>query len=209
MEGCLDPLDELNRLASNASTSDALAASRRPSPEEIKRWQQLFNYSATEALALITQQRLDITRPRIPTSHWELVREEREALGYDREAYEHELQLCSLLENQSTTIQGMGTDLKQKEGEVLVLFRLGGLLNNLKDVQNVVGEEEPVQEVTATTDPYGWNRVQFCAVSGRAKKKIDAYLSTRHVIKKRESGQNAPQVEHSHRDSTLPQFMPG
>jgi len=38
-------------------------------------------------------------RERITDDHWELVRTEKEALGYDREAYEHNLSLLPVLKS--------------------------------------------------------------------------------------------------------------
>lgn len=65
--------DELQRLATNATSYDSVAGSD-PEPTEIKRWQSLFHYSRQEAYYLIKLQRDDINRTRISNDHWDLVR---------------------------------------------------------------------------------------------------------------------------------------
>jgi hypothetical protein len=49
-----------------------------------------------------------------------LIKDEKEALGYDREAYEHSLQLPKVFKVQSASIPLPGG-----EGEMILLFRLG------------------------------------------------------------------------------------
>lgn len=80
--------EELERMAQAASASDAQASKDFPTDEQIGRWQKLFNYTRREAFNLIKAQRSDLTRSRITDEHWELVREEKEGMGHDRETYE-------------------------------------------------------------------------------------------------------------------------
>jgi hypothetical protein len=69
---------------------------------------------------------------RISDDHWELVRTEKEALGYDREAYEHNLQLLKVFKDHTVFIPASGMD-----GEMMLLFRLGGLLDSAEKVKEI------------------------------------------------------------------------
>jgi hypothetical protein len=86
----MDPFAELERMALNAQPE---ANNEEPSEEEVTRWQRLFHYSRSEATDLIQEHRSNISRQRVSDEYWELVREEKEAQWYDREAYEHDLEI--------------------------------------------------------------------------------------------------------------------
>jgi hypothetical protein len=83
---------ELERMALAASSSDALESESFPTDVQMARWQKLFGYTRREAFDLIKAHRADLTRTRISDEHWELVREEQEGRGGDRETYE----VCSM-----------------------------------------------------------------------------------------------------------------
>lgn len=164
----MDPLAELERMAANATATSP----DPPTEASISRWRQLFQYTRAEATALITAHRADVTRAQIPDSHWALVREEREAAGYDREAYEHALQLKDVLDAQSTVVH-------DAEGKAWSLVRLGGLLGSAEKVRDVAGlGEVPVVEE-------GWNEmgvVRFVMVDEEAKRKIDSWVEMQQVL---------------------------
>jgi len=63
------------------------------SDSAITRWQRLFCYTYAEAISRIEQHRSNFSRERMSDEHWEIVRCAKEADGYDREAYEHEIEL--------------------------------------------------------------------------------------------------------------------
>ncbi len=86
-----------------AANADALS-DEDPSEEDIERWVSLFKYNYLEAYQLLKAHRSDITREPITDSHWELIRADRAAAGYDREGYEHSLTLKDVLKSQSTVI---------------------------------------------------------------------------------------------------------
>ncbi|KAF2122117.1 hypothetical protein BDV96DRAFT_594043 [Lophiotrema nucula] len=169
--------EELERMATAAGAADAQIADESPKPDAIARWQKLFNYNPMEASSIITAQRADLTRPRITDEHWDLVRAEKEAVGYDREAYEHSLQLGDILKKQSATIPMKGAD-----GEVMFMFRLGGLLDSVEKVKEVAGLEEVPVEKEA------WGEMgpaKFCFVSKNAQGKIEEWLQQQRVEEKR------------------------
>lgn len=60
--------------------------------EQVTRFQQLFAYTYTQAKTALHQYRDSISRQLISNAHWEIVRDEREAQYYDREAYEYAME---------------------------------------------------------------------------------------------------------------------
>ncbi|OAK95010.1 hypothetical protein IQ06DRAFT_284998 [Phaeosphaeriaceae sp. SRC1lsM3a] len=166
--------EELERMAIAASANDAQIANQYPTPETIGRWTRLFGYSHMEAVRLIGDQRADVTRERITDDHWNLIKDEKEALGYDREAYEHSLQLPKVFKGQSATIPTTGGD-----GELMLLFRLGGLLDSPEKVKEIAGLEDlPVVRE-------GWSEmgvVKFCVVDKDAQRKLEEWLAQKAVL---------------------------
>ena len=115
-----------------------------------------------------------VTRERITDDHWALIQEEKEALGYDREAYEHSLQLPKVFKAQSAVIPSGATD-----GEMMLLFRLGGLLDTPEKVQQVAG----LEHLPAVRDGMNENgMVRFCAVDKAAQKKLEEWLTQQAVL---------------------------
>lgn len=183
---------ELERLAQAAEAADAQLASEYPSQDTIQRWQQLFGYTSQEAVQLIGAQRGDgrfcrthqvaswgvlivvfvVTRERITDEHWELIKAEKEAAGHDRESYEHSLQLKNVFSSQSASIP-------HPDGGLVLLFRLGGLLNSAKKVQEVAKLVElPVEQE-------GWSErgpVKFVMVDEDAKRKLEEWLTQQSVL---------------------------
>ncbi|KAJ4365856.1 hypothetical protein N0V83_008478 [Neocucurbitaria cava] len=170
--------EEVERMATAASADDAQLASQYPTPETVERWTHLFGYSYMEAVKLISDQRGDVTRERITDDHWALIKDEKEALGYDREAYEHSLQLSQVFKGQSASIPaGGGSD----DDDMMFLFRLGGLLKTPEKVKEVAGLEElPV--VREGTNEMGV--VKFCVVDKDTQKKLEEWLTQHSVLQK-------------------------
>lgn len=140
-----------------------------PSEENIERWVSLFKYNYLEAYQLLKAHRSDITREPITDEHWELVRADREAAGYDREAYEHSLTLKDVLKSQSTVIH-------DADGLRWTLYRLGGLLESGDKVKEICGlEKEP--KVTEGQGENGY--AKFVWVDDASAKKIEIGLRDR------------------------------
>ncbi len=59
----------------------------------ITRWQQLFCYTRSEAISHIQEHRSNYSRERVSDEHWKMIQCVKEANGYDREAYEYEIEL--------------------------------------------------------------------------------------------------------------------
>ncbi|KAI0529949.1 hypothetical protein GGR58DRAFT_518840 [Xylaria digitata] len=81
----MDFLNELESLAEVATRQSEQPD--EPCHNDIKRWQSLFGLSYSQALQEIQNHRSDLSRPRVSESHWEIVRAEKEAQGFDKEAY--------------------------------------------------------------------------------------------------------------------------
>lgn len=175
-------------MAQAARATDAQIASQYPAREAIERWERLFGYSHMEAVRLIGDQRgdgkhvpaqvfrlpytnLEVARERITDEHWTLIKDEKEALGYDREAYEHSLQLPSVFKGQSASIPVAGSE--------MLLFRLGGLLKTAEKVQQVAGLEK-LPAVREGRSEMGV--VKFCAVDKEAQKKLEEWLTQQSVL---------------------------
>lgn len=117
-----------------------------------------------------------VTRERITDDHWALIKDEKEALGYDREAYEHGLQLPKVFKGQSASIPTTGAD-----GEMVLLFRLGGLLDTAEKVQEIAGLQRPPTVMTGESE---MGLVKFCAVDKDAQKKLEEWLTQQAVLHK-------------------------
>ncbi|KAF2641221.1 hypothetical protein P280DRAFT_542367 [Massarina eburnea CBS 473.64] len=166
--------DEVERMAQAASAADALIAGEYPSADTIQRWKKLFGYSDMEATQLVSQQRADVTRERISDDHWAEVSAAKEALGYDREAYEHSLQLQKVFKDNSATITATSSG-----GETTLFFKLGGLLDSPEKVKELAGLEELPKVVVGmgTTGP-----VKFCLVNKKTQKRLQKWLVQQTVL---------------------------
>lgn len=119
---------------------------------------------------------LIVTRERISDDHWALIKDEKEGLGYDREAYEHSLNLPQVFKGQSASIAAPGTD-----GEMMLLFRLGGVLDSAEKVKELAG----LKELPVVRE--GWSEmgiVRFCVVDKEAQKELEQWLAQKAVLQK-------------------------
>jgi hypothetical protein len=115
-----------------------------------------------------------VTRERITDHHWALIKDEKEALGYDLEAYEHSLQLLKVFKNQSATLPTADAN-----GEMKMLFRLGGLLDSPEKVKDIAGLDE-LPMVREGMSEMGL--VRFCVVNLEVQKKLEEWLAQRAVL---------------------------
>jgi hypothetical protein len=89
----MDLLSELENMANNIVDDSEAGPELELSDSVITRWQQLFCCTRAEAISRIEQHRSSFSRERVSDEHWEMVRCTKEADGYDREAYEYEIEL--------------------------------------------------------------------------------------------------------------------
>jgi hypothetical protein len=117
-----------------------------------------------------------VTRERITDEHWALVQAEKEAAGYDREAYEHSLRLPDVFKDNSATIPTTG-----ENGETVLLFRLGGLLKSAEKVKEVAGLEKLPKVVEGESEV---GIVKFCVVEKETQRKLEEWLVQQAVLQK-------------------------
>jgi hypothetical protein len=177
-----DPfIDELERLTNNANASVTQSTGFGPTSTDVKRWTNLFNYNDLEARCLIQHHRDDVIRNRISDAHWDLVREEREALGYDREAYEHVLQISDIFLEQAVAVPGKPGGINAQPGESVQIIRIGGILKDAEMVKEIGGLDE-VPHVMEVISEEGIP-ARLCCVPVEAKRRIKEWLVMQRVPK--------------------------
>ena len=82
----MDLLNELEAMANTAAALDTEVAAT-----DIRGWQRLCGYTATEAQKEIEAYRCDFSKRFVSEGHWEIVRQDQEPLEYDIEAYSYSL----------------------------------------------------------------------------------------------------------------------
>ncbi|KAF1950255.1 hypothetical protein CC80DRAFT_482983 [Byssothecium circinans] len=165
---------EVERMAQAVYAGDAQLAGEYPSTETIERWKKLFGYTHGEAVRLITQQRADVTRERISDEHWDEVSLAKQELGYDREAYEHSLQLPNVFKENNAPIPMISAS-----GEATVLVRMAGLLDSAEKIKEIGKLDEMPEVIEAWI---GLGTEKFCVVKQQAYKKIGEWLVQRSVL---------------------------
>lgn len=165
----LSELDELNRMAENALSINET----KPSEEEITRWMNVFQYTHSDAKYFLTMQLNDVTRTRIPDSHWELIAPDLLDAGHSRDTYEHLISLKDLLRSQSSTVM-------DDQGKVWTLLKLEGLLRSVEKITEIAGlAEEP-----RCTGAEGENGLFIVVwVDEEATKRIEGWINERLVVK--------------------------
>lgn len=164
-------LCELEHLATEAVKYD-----EKPNSEQIKLWRKIFGYTEAEAAERIKAHRLDLNRQRISDEQWQLILAEKEADGYDREAYEHMLQLCTTDASQPFLSHDTDT----------FIFKLGGPLHDKEALHSAIGYPVRVMQGRSEggLEGAGTSFVQtplveasFAKVDGATKWKIEQWLS--------------------------------
>ncbi|CZR63731.1 uncharacterized protein PAC_13628 [Phialocephala subalpina] len=168
----MDLLEELNRMAANVGKLNNAGTDE----ENVERWVQLFKYDYLEAYQLLKAQREDVTREPISDEHWNLVRADREAAGYDREAYEHSLTLKDVLQSQSTVFH-------DTDGKKWTLYKIGGLLESKEKVQEIA-ELKEAPKITKGIGSMGM--YDFVWVDDKAREKIESWVEMQQLVGKDE-----------------------
>ncbi|ERF74571.1 hypothetical protein EPUS_00701 [Endocarpon pusillum Z07020] len=154
-------LAELEYMATNVV--DELNAESEHDIQSIARWQRLFAYTHAEAAAHIMDYRGNLSRTRVSDEHWDIVRAEKVAEGYDREAYEYSIGLRKF-KRLFTTI----TADSQKPSTYLV--KLEGSLASAAEIQRATGMTSAPTLIRGIGD--AGDEANFVRVDGTAKKAI-------------------------------------
>ncbi|KAI9669084.1 MAG: hypothetical protein M1831_000676 [Alyxoria varia] len=169
----MDFLTELENMASTAQV--CIAEEEEPSTPTIEKWQNLFSYTADEAVSKIKAQRADVNRLRVSDDHWELVRDQKSAEGYDREAYEHAL---SRKPTRSTPTTATAQHHTAQSQRMRYLFKLGGPVDTPEKVREVLGKEDTLLVRTGLNDNEDDPTTsQFCELRASEKDKVLDHLS--------------------------------
>lgn len=167
----MDDYEIQQALESIASAASVLMDSTEPSTEiapTVQRWKKLFQLDDDDALDCITRHRNDLSRLRLSDAHWLMVREEMENAGYDREAFEYELNLeksKALLDSDLSAVHGSTDD------ELCYLLELKGPLEDVATVCSVAGlNESPV--VVKGTSTETWEAIRLCCIDAKARKTL-------------------------------------
>lgn len=160
---------ELESLASNAYNPDNETAPAEPISTTLTRWSKLLNIPPDSAIDLIMSHRNNLTRTRISNSHWSSIRAASEALGYDREAYEYELELQKRKAN-VTNLLPVDEDVESRN-RMTFLVEVSGLLSSVEAIRKAAGLDEMPETVE------GWSveeerEVEMCVVGSKEKKAI-------------------------------------
>ncbi|KAI2778737.1 hypothetical protein F4815DRAFT_476461 [Daldinia loculata] len=139
--------------------------------DDIKRWQSLFGYTYAQAAQKIQEHRTDLSRILVTDSHWEIVRAEKEAEGYDKEAYEHSRSLMASLASNSRPQK-----IPNKTRPSVYLLKLEGPLDNVIRVQSAAGLDITPQEHKGTDD--SGEHTIFCKVDANTKQKLLEFLAS-------------------------------
>ena len=136
-----------------------------PSLTRVKQWQELFNYTPDQAVTKIKERTANLGRLVIPDELWDEYREDREAQGFDKDAFEHYLE-C--LPGQAKVCLPRPPPLAQGTESATYLMKLEGSLSSLGSVQALTKSPEipPVEVAEGNTDAL------FCRVSAQERVKI-------------------------------------
>ncbi|KAM7197908.1 hypothetical protein V8F20_006356 [Naviculisporaceae sp. PSN 640] len=157
-------MDELENLASAFSHQPELEAD----DATIAKWQRLFGYSASEAAKQLHEHRASIL-PAVSNEHWELVRAEKEAQGFDKEAYQHFCQAQSQSKTRTTPVP------KSCRKAANYLLKMEGPLVDLDTIRTVGRIMSKMTEIPGSDDQ--GNQTKFCVVPLSAKAHIEGWLA--------------------------------
>ncbi|PMD48245.1 hypothetical protein L207DRAFT_626998 [Hyaloscypha variabilis F] len=202
----MDLSDELEKMAANAAHNRA-GEQQASSQATVVRWQKLFRYSHSKAWEMIEQHRSNYCRESVSYEHWELVREEKEVQGYDREAYEHGLEIgWRKVKSSAATIDG--NCVKQAARRQRYIVRLEkDLTPDL--IRKISGWKGPLEVI----DGRGQNGDErFCIVSSRIRQALLQQLPSEPTIVRIDEEEKYLSSESRYPtlglDTTLPQFRP-
>lgn len=160
----MDLLQHLEELAIGVIRTE-----KEPTYEDLSRWHSFFGYSAPEALNIIARLRANLNEHKLSDEQWDLIKAGKEDEGYDRETYEHQLQLWSAKSNSHFHPK----DRAKSEGTALYIFKLGGPFKDIEVLQRAVGVSAEVRKGHGEDGD-----TDFARIHGAAKYAIEDWLET-------------------------------
>jgi sulfur relay (sulfurtransferase) DsrC/TusE family protein len=200
----VDLLAELENMASTLLTSQILML--KPKLKPLK-GSNSFSSIYAEATKHIKQHRANLSRTNVSNEHWEIVRHEKEAKGFNREAYEYSITPGKRIK------KTLAAGLSPSHESSTFLLKLEGPLETAVSVQKAAGLASAPAVLSGTGD--AGNEASFCRVDGAAKKSILDSLSTAsfqptfiRVSKAEKALSNTSPYPTLGMESTLPQHRP-
>lgn len=206
-------MDLMEELEGMAGAVDSVAPNEQHDEaweNEIKRFQDRFHYSYSEARDVIIRHHANQSRKRISDAHWKMVREQKEAEGYDRDTYEYTVQ-AGLVYRQDEGDRNQ-EDACAHDVHAKYLVKLESPIDSPQEIQNIAAtlQAPPTMKGTGTSH----NEATFCLINGAIKNKIRSHLGSRgpHLTFIRITMADKDLADHcmepmigSDIDSTLPQ----
>ncbi|QIW96647.1 hypothetical protein AMS68_002165 [Peltaster fructicola] len=137
-----------------------------------QRWQRIFGLSRDEAIDRITQHRNDLSRNTVSDEHWSTVRTEKEVAGFDREAYEYELNLERHKANLASAIP-----VQDATSNIEYLVELKGPLSSIDVLCKAAGLDDEPKIVTGRSAET-WEAVRLCCIDAKAKATLLRWATT-------------------------------
>lgn len=172
----MDLLQELENMVTNIE--DECGPNDKPAEDEIAIWQKLFSYSYNEAIEHITNQRNDFSRCRVSGELWPLLQSEKEAQGYSREAFEHEIRSRS---NKAIPPQPrpLANDNSASRAESTYLILLTGPIANAQQIESIASLTSPPSTCSASSEDTGSSHL-FCHIDASTKEILHNWFKTQH-----------------------------
>jgi hypothetical protein len=168
----MDFLAELESMAGNVVDDLQL------SDATIRIWQRLFHLTSDEAAERIKNHRSNVSRLRVSDEHWEMVRPEREAAGYDREAYEYEIEI----QRQPESFGISGISLIGAPSRRVFLLKLEGPLNTPAKVQEAAGLSTLPTATKGIDADDETREARFCHIDDAARQAIMDWLPKENIL---------------------------
>ncbi|MCJ1330481.1 hypothetical protein MMC10_007165 [Thelotrema lepadinum] len=161
----MDLMVELDNLAHKAAINDD-----EPSENRIRRWMSLFSYPRAEAISKIQQRNTNLSRLVITHDHWASIQSSQEAIGFDKDAYEHflESRATQVQAFQTATVVQSGIPASKNQKKSTYLMKLSGAVSTPQQVQALLDLSEP-PEVKSDDDD---STVRFIRVSATQRATI-------------------------------------
>jgi hypothetical protein len=168
----MDFLDELENMAAAIASVTQDEQDHGALEAQVRRFQDLFRYSYSEVKGIIERRGGDLSRKTVSDAHWEMVRDEKETEGYDREAYEYAIEAG--LVNHQRHVSQLLPEWASRDSKATYLVKLEGPLDSAYKIQDLAG----TLELPALMRGIGASgEASFCLINGVVMRAILSTLS--------------------------------
>jgi Gamma-glutamyl cyclotransferase, AIG2-like len=163
----MDFLDELEEMAAGMTLNE------QDLEAQVRRFQDLFHYSSSTAKDIIESRRADVSRKTVSDAHWQMVQQQKEAEGYDREAYEYAIEAGLICRQNHINERQQELDIHDLRAKYLI--ELKGPIDCARTIQNLAGTLKAPTTVRGTGSS---KEAFFCLIDGRVKRAILSHLGS-------------------------------